>query len=58
MMDYFETWYIGKRLPDKSLRYKPAFFGLWSVYTRVLDNFLRTNNNIEAWHKQFEVCVI
>ena len=54
MLDYFETWYIGKRAPN-NLRVKPAFYGLWSVYSRVLENFIRTNNNIEAWHKQFEV---
>ena len=54
MLKYFETWYIGKRAPN-NLRVKPAFYSLWSVYSWVLDNFIRTNNTIEAWHKQFEV---
>ena len=30
MLDYFKRWYIGKD-PNKNLRLKLAFFGLWSV---------------------------
>ena len=27
----------------------------WSVYARIIKGEPRTNNNLEAWHKQFEV---
>jgi hypothetical protein len=28
---------------------------MWNCYQRVLDGEERTNNSIEAWHRQFEV---
>ena len=55
MLEYFKTWYIGNRKADSHLRLKPAFHEMWSVFFRTLEEFVRTNNNIEAWHKQFEI---
>ena len=55
MLEYFETWYIGHRKPNSHHCLKPAFHELWSVYNRTLNEFVRTNNKIESWHKQFEV---
>ena len=31
---------------------------MWNCYQRVIDGGERTNNRIEAWHRQFEVTTI
>ena len=60
MLTYFEKYYIGK--PKKSqpgVRAIPCYpIGMWNCYQRVLDGEERTNNSIEAWHRQFEVTFV
>lgn len=55
VLDYFETYYIGKIDPVKQTRRKvPSFrIPMWNVYERVVADKPRTNNSIESWHKQF-----
>lgn len=57
MIAYFEKTYIGKRVRNRTdVRAKPLFdMQMWNVRERVLNEDGRTNNNIEAWHKVFEV---
>lgn len=59
MMVYFEKTYIGKPVKNKpNLRKNPLFaINTWNVYARVVEGAGRTNNNLEAWHKVFEVRV-
>jgi hypothetical protein len=56
VMEYFEHFYIGDLVKKggEELR-KILFFRInyWNCYDRVLDGFSRSNNHIEAWHKQF-----
>ncbi|RNA06261.1 hypothetical protein BpHYR1_004371 [Brachionus plicatilis] len=54
-LKYFETYYLGvksriERIPP---RFPPE---LWNVSERIVDSLPRTNNSVEAWHKQFEGC--
>ena len=57
MIEYFETFYIGKINPrNENQRVVPMFpIKLWSVYDRVINGMPRTNNSLEAWHKVFAV---
>ena len=51
--EYFETNYIGKRLPDQSRRTPPFPIRIWNMYIRVISKLARTNNSIEGWHNAF-----
>ncbi|CAF0853998.1 unnamed protein product [Brachionus calyciflorus] len=53
ILEYFKKYYIGLPLPnDKSKRNMPNFpIKMWNVYKRVIKDLVRTNKNIEAWHK-------
>jgi hypothetical protein len=55
--EYFETYYIGKlKSTSRTARKVPMFkIEWWNVYNRVLTDVARTNNSIEAWHKQFQI---
>ena len=57
MLTYFEKYYIGNlKRGSQNQRKIPMFpIKIWSVYNRVLAGEPRTNNSLEAWHKQFEV---
>ncbi|RNA11661.1 hypothetical protein BpHYR1_008321 [Brachionus plicatilis] len=48
LLDYFEKYYIGKAVPLLPIH-------IWNINDRVLQDFPRTNNSLESWHKQFEI---
>ena len=52
--DYFEDTYIGRM--QRRRRRNPVFpIGLWNVYQRSLNNQQRTNNDVEGWHRGFQL---
>ena len=57
MITYFEKYYIGNLCKNSNTNRKVPIFPIkcWSVYARIIKGEPRTNNNLEAWHKQFEV---
>lgn len=57
MMVYFEKTYIGKPVKNQPHLRKRLLFeiAMWNVRERVLAGEGRTNNNLESWHKVFEV---
>ena len=46
--EYFETNYIGIRLPDQSRRIPPFPIRLWNMYERATSRSARTNNSVEG----------
>ena len=53
IMDYFEDTYIGK--PHTRCRRSPIFdIDIWNMYSRVLDDFPKSNNSVEGWHHSFQ----
>jgi hypothetical protein len=59
MLTYLEKNYIGKPKRNATgIRAVPPFpIQIWNCFERVLHGEERTNNSIEAWHKQFEVFI-
>ena len=57
ILSYFENYYIGNLVKtSENVRKVPCFpIKLWNSYNRVLAVRERTNNTLEAWHKQFEI---
>ena len=56
MIEYFETFYIGKHRPNSNYRQVPQFpIELWNLYELVIKDMPRTNNSTQAWNKQFAV---
>ncbi|CAF4381539.1 unnamed protein product [Rotaria socialis] len=51
VIDYFEDTYIGKRRPNgcATPRYP---VDLWNMHKRTIKNSMRTNNQVEAWHRR------
>jgi hypothetical protein len=60
MLTYFEKYYIGKpKKNNPGVRAVPCYpMAMWNCYQRVMDGEERTNNSIEAWHRQFEVNIL
>ncbi len=58
VLEYFEEFYIGNLVKgSKTVRKAPIFpIQLWNCFDRVLSDSQRTNNSVEAWHKQFAYC--
>lgn len=53
LADYFCEVYIG-RLLTRTTRKQPMFpIAMWNMYSSVLTNLPRTNNNVEGWHNSF-----
>ena len=52
--EYFEETYIGRRLSDQTRRLPPFPVRFWSMYTRVLNQTVCTNNSVEGWHNAFQ----
>ena len=51
LLDYFEDNYIGRRKPNG--RAKPRYpVELWNVHDRTLGDSMRTNNQVESWHRR------
>ena len=55
--DYFETTYLGRRLPDQTRRTPPFPIRFGNMYARVLNHTSRTNNCVEGWHNAFQTGV-
>ena len=54
LAEYFETNYLGRRLPDQTRRISPFPMRYWNMHTRVLNHSARTNNSVEGWHNAFQ----
>ena len=52
--EYFETTYLGRRLPDQTRRTPPFPIRFGNMYARVLNRTSRTNNCVEGWHNAFQ----
>jgi hypothetical protein len=54
---YFERNFIGALVAgSKTTRKRPRYpIELWNVNERVNEEMKRSNNNMEAWHQQFEM---
>ena len=54
--DFFSRHYFGIRNTKNSRR--PAVFPIecWNVHDRIRLNKPRTNNEVEGWHRGFQVC--
>lgn len=54
LLVYFETNYIRNRV---GRRQRPPRFPveLWNCHHETINDLPRTNNNVEAWHRAFEV---
>ena len=48
LLDQFENTYIGTQ--RRIARFKVE---IWNQFTRVNEHLCRTNNGVEAWHRQF-----
>ena len=46
--EYFETNYLGRRLPDQTRRMPPFPIRFWNMLARVLNHSARTNNYVEG----------
>ena len=57
VLKYFEKNYIGELVGNsRTTRLAPKYpKEMWNLNERVLNSLPRTNNSIEAWHKQFEL---
>lgn len=55
MLDYFEEYYIGLKLNNKSENRKVPMFPIqfWNMNSRTKLGDPRTNNSVEAWHSAF-----
>ena len=54
IVEYFESTYIGRLLPNDERRTPPFPIRLWNLYTRVNLEVARTNNAVEGWHNGFQ----
>ncbi len=55
ILSYFEEFYIGLPM-NETTRELPLYpIELWNVNKRLHNDLPRTNNNIESWHKAFEL---
>ena len=54
LAEYFETNYLGRRLPDQTRKIPPFPMRYWNMHTRVLNQSARTNNSVEGWHNAFQ----
>ena len=53
ILDYFEDNYIGRFLHNAPRR-EPLFpIEIWNMFNRADEEFPRTNNAVEGWHKGF-----
>ena len=50
LSEYFEIYYIGRRLPDQSRRTPTYPIRIWNMFTSVLSGTARTNNAVEGWN--------
>jgi hypothetical protein len=59
ILDYFEEYYIGlKKGSNSKLKKKPLFLpAYWNVFERVATKSARSNNQIESWHKHFNLAI-
>ena len=54
LLEYFEDTYIG-RFRRNAPRRPPMFsIDLWNMFHRSDDEFPRTNNSVEGWHRVFQ----
>lgn len=54
VLDYFEEVYVGRLRRHR--RGNPLFpIRVWNCYDATADHLPRTNNNVEGWHRAFQV---
>ena len=47
---YFENTWIGRQMPKREPKFRHS---LWNFFDAIVQNFLTTNNAVEAWHRTF-----
>lgn len=52
LLEYFEETWIGRESRSRRRRRAPHFdISMWNCYNSILEDRIRTNNNMEGWHK-------
>ena len=57
LINYFENYYIGRSNRKLGRANQTFAIDMWNTYTRFLDEFPRTNNAVEAFHRSIQ-CIL
>ena len=57
LLDYFQENCIGQYRRNTERRRSLFALNLWNMFHRTFDDFPRTNNHVEGWHRRFQAQV-